>query len=468
MGPSSQTIQRLVVIAAGALLLLLLIAAFLPEEGPAPEQATAPSPTVAGAARATPSPRRIPTLPPSITPHVTPSDPQIRLGPWPEAMVDRGGLSLILRLLAPGNRLVAGSFAQVELQLQNRSQATIELATGAQVQGAFDAQVLDDLGQPLERDESWYRMLDTQLQPYGELPPGATVTQTIQIFIPPAESVGRYALWGSVRYIFPNASALNRGVRQLDSGPLPLEIMPPEPGKQIVAELQVENAALTVQVLEPAEPPTGLSGILATNGGYWNGLMVRELAFDGRGRASYPLEEAFDGVAVLVGAPGYASAVLTQTLSERGLAGLPPPVKTSYRTREQAQPHVPFDLVALTPLHGIEALEAVEVISQPLAVGEELSVRQIYELPDGWGGDPARELSRRLSVQQSKAGSVDFYNTDYVEVALEGRTGYARLRYGRWLLTWNNGTSVVTLSVPASQYELDNVIGLARRINSGT
>jgi hypothetical protein len=203
-------------------------------------------------ARATPSP--FPTSGPST----------VQLGEPSVAAARRDGLSLEVRL--PKDTYLAGEGNRAEVTLRNDSPEMVIVQCDREHSSWL--MLLDDQGHELA-PWPWTPMLGPGWNRcFGkELAPGQVLTDTFTLQIPAApEGTGQaHALWVETRFSRSSPDTPQGSDNlwmHLAAGPIPLQVIPPEPAQRLVADLQADREGwhLYVTDADGQVPPGPLWG----------------------------------------------------------------------------------------------------------------------------------------------------------------------------------------------------------------
>ncbi|MBA3943419.1 MAG: hypothetical protein H0X37_02520 [Herpetosiphonaceae bacterium] len=290
-------------------------------------------------------------------PFPTASTVDVRLGAIPVAVVDRGGLSMRLQL--PKLHYLYGELIQAEVVLRNHGREPLALSSCADELARLV--LLDEQG---EEPPVWPWSPFARSRPACDQPlvPGQTVSGTLLVQIPPVEQAhgATYSLWAETR--FSRAAPTGQGPDNiwlsLETGPLPIQPLRPQPVDQLHATLQLDRSGYRLDVRDglgqiPSRPLKGqfeaASGNWVTSGpvqpltagawsGSWNGVTV--------GNGSRVTARAW------VGGVGYVTGAVEQIVP--GTSAAPP----MFSTPDAAQ-HRTFATV----------VEAQQALGVPIAAG---------------------------------------------------------------------------------------------------
>jgi hypothetical protein len=489
-------LPQLVVGLAAALLLLLLGIALLPE--PAPEAAPpglppSPSPAVASAVALRPSPTRPPRPTPTFSPfpeRVISTSGLMNAGdlrelglevPDDESLLGmssaQGGVSL--RLIIDDTLALQEEVIEALVVLENRTPERLRI--GQRLQLAL----VDSLtGEELP--------FITQLSAKPALPnivrAGERHIQRVRFLVPgssssPDEHV-TFEFWGVLNFSRDNGVAIEGG-RRLEVGPLPLSVRSAPPELQLQAALETDEEAWTLRLTspDPAAQPPGLLGGVQESASSWYGFGPPGLqlwpspagVWSSRWKEldSSIYTSSGDGLTMsllaIVTAPGYASAVITRTITLGVAPPTPQPVPAPLRfaTYEEAQAALPFALADARQVDLAAQLQSVEVItgSHSFDTITGIQVRQRWSLAQGW---LRIEQIRGLQVDSAGRPIEDhWYSLDETPIVVAGGEGWAVSQLGIWRLGWIHGDILYHLELPASNFSFEQAVKVAEQLSSG-
>jgi hypothetical protein len=417
------------------------------------------------AARATASP--FPTAGPST----------VQLGEPSVATARRDGLSLEVRL--PKDTYLAGEGNRAEVTLRNGSPETVIVQCDREHSSWLV--LLDDQGHELApwpwtpmSGPGWNRCFGK------ELAPGQVLTDTLTLQIPTApEGTGQvHALWVETRFSrsSPDTSQWSDNLwLHLAAGPIPLQIVLSSPAQRLVAELQADRKGWHLRVTgadgqSPPGPPWGFQEITSFNSASAGPLHDSP---DGTWSAAWRENEWDDESEIClrtwVAAPGYVTAVVTETVPGTGDArcmpwATEPPPRQTFPSLAAAQAALAYPLYRPGFLPAGAQLEEVRVETMPYEPQGWGDAGQSYRLSDGG----RLELSQQATAEPY-AGfgwGAARYDPEANVVAVGQATGYAIQRFGWWQLDWKCGDAGLELRAPVEALSLEELVAVAAGVKS--
>lgn len=317
-----------------------------------------------------------------------------------------------------------------------------------------------------------------------QLRPGQIFTTTISFHIPPLERAQghHFSLWIETLYrdALPGLPDVPAEIPlRFEAGPLPLQVSTPNAAQQLKANLQLDQTGWRLQVTDQAgQVPTGpLWGEVEAT--WSNGAMAGPLnnGVDGVWSGQWGDQRLSQSSAQMmmrawVAAPGYVTAVVTQTLltdAEQSnteivtwLSAGEPPTRHTFTSLEEAQATLtttiyrPARLPDGAVFEDIAAWDTVLYDSQ-----HRVNLAQTYRLPnEGF-----------LTLNQSSAEGYDpaswgtaRYAPDAQLVRIDGTTGHLIQHFGFWLLDWTMNDQVFELRAPASTLSIEQLLDIATGI----
>ena len=406
----------------------------------------------------------------TASPFPTAGPATVQMGQPASANTQRDGLFFHLRL--PKDVYLAGEGGQAEITLRNDGPETVFIR-GAD-QHLVQLVLLDERGHE-PAPWPWLPML-MPMPPYlHKLAPGQVVSETLAFQVPPVEQVAghAYVLWAETGFSRP-ASDHSEGPDnlwlRLETGPVPLQVSPPDPARRLLAQLQADRTGWRLRVTDTTgqTPPGPLWGALEAASP--NSAIARPLrdSPDGIWSAAWDghliQDEAQIIVRAWVAAPGYVTAAITQTVvgtgNARRMLGAPkPPVRQIFATLEAAQAALDFPLYRPGRLPAGATLDAVQVETMAYVEGRWTNVTQAYRLPDGdW-----LELIQMITTERydSAGWGQARYAWEARPVTVGQSTGYVIRRFGWWLLDWKVGDVGFELRAPVSALSLEYLLAIA-------
>jgi hypothetical protein len=263
-------------------------------QGPYATQLAGEEATVSSRATASPFPSAAPAV--------------VATGQPSTSTVHRGGLTLQVRL--PKNTYLLDEAGRAELTLSNAGPETVF------VQGDLSPFWIEPAPWP------WQPPVYTRPPILLTLAPGQSITGSL-VFLAHAAGLGLSAGVSFSRPATANLDGPDNIWLPLESGPIPLQVLPAAASQQLVAEVQVDRAGWRVRVTDAAgQAPAGpLVGLLeyATTNSY--GSRPLDDAPGGVWAAAWDQNDIGPGqfeVRVWVGAPGYAIATARQSVAGPG------------------------------------------------------------------------------------------------------------------------------------------------------
>ncbi len=391
------------------------------------------------------------------------------------ARVQRDGLSLELRL--PKDTYLTGEGGLAQVTIRNDGPETLFVQAGHEP--AY-VRVLDAQGD--EPDNSWFNAIlpIRSGPPYlGSLSPGESATTTLQFQVPPSGQPLdlSYTLWAET--MFCRTDPMRPGGPdnlwlRLESGPIHLHVLQPAASQFLQADWQPDRTGWQLKVMDANGQPlseqawgeigtqtdnTGTAGPLGSGqNGVWSGTWGEEMMPAGA--------QAVTGG--WVAAPGYVTAVFTQTLPGAGdiaahltqaRVGMP---KQTFSTVEVAQAFLNTPLYTLKKLPQGAVLEQVQVTNATSASSDWTSIDQRVRLPAGsWL--VFTQMSTGQNYESSGWGLAR-YDNEALLVQVAGQPGYAIQHLGWWYLDWKIGAQGFELRASAEIFSLENLVAAANSI----
>ncbi len=392
------------------------------------------------------------------------------------ATAKRDGLSLEVRL--PKNTYLAGEGGRAEVILRNDGPETIFVGGGG-----------GQMAWPILLDEQGVEPALWPWSPWSmpsgppllaELSPGQVVTDSLAFQVPPLDQAldHTYALWVEVRFSRPapdQPQGPDNLWLRLEAGPIPLQLLTPNAGQQLQAELQADRYGWTLCVADasgaiPAGPFWGQLEATSLNGG-----LSRPLADEPGGAWSASLDPYLsqDGAEVAlrawVAAPGYVTAAATASVpgtadAEATFYTGEPSAHQGYDTLEVAQAASEFPIYRPDFLPARARMDGVQVETWTSDDGYRTEATQFYRLGNGgW-----LELTQMVTSQPwtGFGWGAARYDPEANVVTIGQTTGYAIRRFGWWQLDWKCGYAGLELRSPVEALSLEELAAVAAGVKS--
>jgi hypothetical protein len=401
----------------------------------------------------------------------------VQLGSPSKATARRDGLSLEVRL--PKDTYLAGEGNRAEVTLRNGSPETVIVHCNREHSSWLV--LLDDQGHGLApwpwtpmSGPGWNRCFGK------ELAPGQVLTDTLTLQIPVApESTGQvHALWVETRFSrsSPDTPQWSDNLwLHLEAGPIPLQVIPPEPAQCLIANLEANREGWQLRVTDadgqvPPGPLWGFQEITSFNSASAGPLHDSP---DGTWSAAW-LENEWDEeseicLRIWSAAPGYVTAVVTETVPGTEKArcmswATEPPVRRTFPSLEAAQAALAYPLYRPGFLPAGVQLEDVRVETMPYEPQGWGDAVQTYRLSDGgW-----LELGQQATAEPYTGfgWGPARYDLEASVVAVGQTTGYAIRRFGWWQLDWKCGDAGLELRAPVEALSLEELVAVAAVVRS--
>ena len=408
----------------------------------------------------------------TASPFPTAGPATVRTGQPASATTRRDGLSFQVRL--PKDTYLAGEGGQAEITLRNDGPETIFVTGSGPHSHLFRPTLLDERGHE-PAPWPWPPMILPGLPYLRKLAPGQVVTETLTFQVPPTEQAAghTYALWVETRFSRPapdSPEGPDNLWLHLETGPIPLQVVPPEPAQRLVADLQADWDGWHLRVTDAngQVPPGPLWGF-------------REIASSNSASAG-PLRDSPDAIwsavwhehewddeseiclRAWVAAPGYVTAAVTETVPGAGearcmLGAGESPLGQTFTTLEAAQAATEFPLYRPGFLPDDAALDGVRIETRTFDGGSQADIHQIYHLVD----DLWLELMQRARTEPwagfgwGQARSAP----EARPVAVGQTTGYVVQRFDWWVLDWRVGDVGFELRAPVTALSLEDLLAIA-------
>jgi Tol biopolymer transport system component len=514
-----------------ALLLILLAAGLMTGCAPTPLAPTYASPTEAPAATSTPVTPALPTptpIPPTYTPPIpptytppapptgvptfvpagtsTPFTPaaayatqeaarqttvvaRATASPFPTAgpatvqtgqpsiaTTRRDGLSFELCL--PKDTYLAGEGGQAEATLRNDGPETVFVRGDGE--HLFLPVLLDEQGhEPVPWPWSPMRLPGIPYAP-RKLEPGQVITDTLNFQVPPEEQAAghAYVLWAETSFGRPapdRPEGWDNLWLHLETGPIPLQVTPPDPSQQLVAELEADRDGWRLQVTDtsgrvPPGPLWGFHEVVSfgttatgplrdSTDGMWSGAWGERVS----------QSDSQISMRAWVAAPGYVTAAITQTVPGTGdvsswFGAWEPPTPQTFDSLETAQATLDFPLYRPGWLPTGTVLDGVQVETRTSGERRWTDVSQMYRLPDNtW-----LELIQMVTTDHyASAGWGEArYAWEARPVTIGQNTGYVIQCFNWWVLDWKCDDVGLELRAPVQALSLENLLAIATGVKS--
>lgn len=400
----------------------------------------------------------------------------VRQGQPASALGQRDGLSMEVRL--PKDTYLAGEGGQAEVEIRNTGPETVYIDYGRDMAGLS---LVDSQGRA---PEVWPFSFTTLLSgpPYlQKLSPGDRLTKTLAFQVPPSEQTppGLLNLWTETRFSRTapdHPDGPDNLWMRLEAGPLVLHIQAPEPAQTLQVDWQVDRSGWRLYVEDtqgqvPAGPFWGEIGMASPNA-LCAGPLPANQARLGEWTGTWEPNLQLEGVQVItqgwIAAPGYVTAVFSQTLPGQGdaqsMLGLPAtaPERLSFSTIAAAQSGLDFPIYALAPHLNTSTLETVQVEKRSGDQDSWTTVEQQVRLP---GGSWVVLTQMATTASYASAGwRLARYDFEARQMDMHGQTAYAVQRFGWWYLDWKVGEMGFELRAPMDMYPLENLLEVARQL----
>ena len=441
---------------------------------PTPVPAGTATPVTPASAYATQDAARQATIVARATasPFPTAGPVTVQTGQPASANTRRDGLSL--RACLPKDTYLAGESGQVEITMSNDGLETVFVrGFGLHL---FRPVLLDEQGHEPEV-WPWSPMLMLGPPNVRELAPGQVISETLAFQIPPTEQATghTYVLWAETRFSRPapdSPQGPDNLWLHLETGAIPLQVIPPDPAQQLQAQLQADQDGWRLQVTDGAGrvPPGPLWGQLEAVSPNSALAMPLRNSPDGTWSGGWDMHmRQGDGqiaVRAWVAVPGYVTTAVTQTVPGGGNAhhmfGTSKPPCQTFLSLEEAQAVLDFSLYRPGRLPAGASLDGVQVETTSDEEHYWANVSQAYRLPD----DVWLELTQMVTTERYASagwGQVR-YEWEARPVTVGQNTGYVIQRFGWWMLDWKVGDTGFELQAPAQALSLDDLLTIATAV----
>ncbi|MGA9351724.1 MAG: hypothetical protein WBW48_23385, partial [Anaerolineae bacterium] len=407
----------------------------------------------------------------TASPFPTAGQATVRTGQPSIAITQRDGLFFQVRL--PKDTYLAGEGGQAEAILRNEGPETVFVRGDGE--NLFLPVLLDEQGhEPIPWPWSLMRLPGIPLLP-SRLDPGQVITETLNFQVPLEEQAAGHAhvLWAETHFSRPapdRPDGWDNLWMHLETGPIPLQVMPPDPSQQLVAELEADRDGWRLRVTDTAGrvPPGPLWGFhevvsfgTASTGplqdsadGTWSGAWGERVS----------QSDSQISMRAWVAAPGYVTAAITQTMPGAGdvrrwFGAWEPPTRQTFDSLETAQATLDFPLYRPGWLPTGTVLDGVQVETRTSGECRWTNVSQMYRLPD----DTWLELIQMVTTDHyaSAGWGQARYEPEARPVTVGENTGYAIQRFDWWVLDWRVGGVGFELRAPVPALSLDDLLSIA-------
>jgi len=412
----------------------------------------------------------------TASPFPTAGPATVQTGQPSVATTRRDGLSFELRL--PKDTYLASEGGQAEAILRNEGPETVFVRGDGE--NLFLPVLLDEQGhEPLPWPWSPMVLPGIPYEP-RKLEPGQAITETLNFQVPPEEQAAghAYVLWAETSFGRPapdRPEGWDNLWLHLETGPIPLQVTPPDAWQQLVAELEADRDGWRLQVTDtsgrvPPGPLWGFHEIVSFDttatgplqdsaDGTWSG------AWGGRMSQS----DSQISMRAWVAAPGYVTAAITQTVPGTGDVGSwfgawEPPTPQTFGSLETAQATLDFPLYRPGWLPTGTVLDGVQVETRTSGERRWTDVSQMYRLPDNtW-----LELIQMVTTDHyASAGWGEArYAWEARPVTIGQNTGYIIQRFNWWVLDWKCDDVGLELRAPVQALSLENLLAIATGVKS--
>ena len=390
------------------------------------------------------------------------------------ATTQRDGLSFQIRL--PKDTYLAGEGGRAEAVLRNDGPETVFVRGDGQ--NLFLPVLLDEQGhEPVPWPWSPMRLLGIPRLP-SRLDPGQVITDTLAFQVPPAEQAAgqAYVLWAETGFSRPAPDSPDWSDNlwmHLETGPIPLQVTPPDPSQQLVAELETDRDGWRLRVTDTAGrvPPGPLWGFHEVVS--FNAVSIGPLQDSADGTWSGAWGERMSqsdsqiSTRASVTAPGYVTAAITRTVpgtgdARRWFGGWEPPTRQPFDSLETAQAALDFPLYRPGWLPAGAVLDNLQVETRASGERHWTNASQMYRLPD----DTWLELIQMVTTEHyaSAGWGQARYAPEARLVAVGQNTGYVIQRFGWWVLDWIAGDVGFEFQAPAQAVSLDELLAVAASV----
>jgi hypothetical protein len=399
--------------------------------------------------------------------------PAVQTDQQVSATTRRDGLFFQIRL--PKNTYLAGEAGWAEATLRNDGPETFFVRGDGS--HPFRPVLPDERGH--EPDPwPWLPMILPGPPYLRELAPGQVVTETLTFQVPPeGQAAGHtYVLWVETRFSRPHPDhpqGPDNLWLHLETGAIPLQVRPPSPARQLIAELEADRDGWRLRVTNASgqTPPSPLRGFWEVASPNAASAGRLEGSADGTWSRAWNEHMRQDGSEICVRAwiatPGYVTAAVTQTVPGTGdacrmLSPWEPPARRTFTPLEAAQAALDFPLYRPGQLPAGAALDRVQVETRADRDRRWTDVYQSYRLPD----DTWLELIQMVTtVQYASAGwGQAHYAPEARPVTVGEAAGYVVRQFGWWVLDWKAGDVGFELRAPVTALSLENLLALAARV----
>jgi len=413
----------------------------------------------------------------TASPFPTAGPPTIQTDQQVSATTQRDGLSFQVRL--PKDTYLVGEGGRVEITLRNDGPETVFVLGGCK---HFWLALLDEQGhEPLPWPWAPMRGPGGDRCTGDKLAPGQVLTDTLPFQVPPTlKSTGAeqatdhsYVLWAETHFSRPapdNPEWTDNLRLHLETGPIPLQVIQPEPEQRLVADLQADREGWHLHVTDangqvPPGPLWGFQEIASSHSASAGPLRDSPDAIWSAVWHEHEWDDESDiCLRAWVAAPGYVTAAVTETVPGAGearcmLGAGESPLGQTFTTLEAAQAATEFPLYRPGSLPGGAALDGVRIETVTFDGGSQADIHQSYHLAD----DLWLELTQRARTEPwagfgwGQARSVP----EARPVAVGQTTGYVVQRFDWWVLDWRVGDVGFELRAPVTALSLEDLLAIA-------
>jgi len=403
----------------------------------------------------------------TVTPFPTAEPVTVQVGQPVIAFARRDGLSFQVRLTK--DTFMMGESGQAEITLRNDSQEAIFVNT------SIEPVLLDEQGQQ-PNPWPWTAMSFPDMRSWqARLQPGQALTQTRTFHIPLIESAAghTYTLWAETSFSRSSPGlpeqADNLWMR-LEAGPISLHSIPPDPARQLMAQLQADLTGWKLRVTDaagrlPSGPLWGEFEALYANAATAGPLQnILDGTWSGNWGDTRQLTNTRQiAMRAWVAAPGYVTA-LAQIGSDDTFGNPTRPMSQSYASLAAAQAALDFPLYQPRQLPTGASLDEVKVETAHYDQQRRVNVSQMYRLPDNAG----LELIQMVTTENyASAGWGEARFAPEAQLVTVGQvSGIVIQHLGWWVLDWKVGDVGFELRAPARTLSLEELVQIAARVQS--
>ncbi len=311
-----------------------------------------------------------------------------------------------------------------------------------------------------------------------KLAPGEVFSETIDFQLPPSEQIGNhyFVLWAQthVARAAPDWKDIPDNVwLRFEVGPVPLRIVAPDVSQQLRAQLQADHHGWRLKVTDargqvPNRPLWGMWEAETENS-------ASKWALPDNARGEWVQADALEwmganaqiAVRAWVAAPGYVTAVVTQTVPGSGDAWRSfrlqqPPPRQTLPSLDAAQSAMGLPLYRPARLPSGATLNSVDLEIVPYGDGRRSNVYQIYRLKD----DAWLELIQKNSKDQSPSEGWGQARWDLEArvVAVGANAGALIQQFDWWVLDWKMNEVGFELRAPVTALSMQDLVSIASSV----